>query len=445
MKVRKLGSATISIETHDVKLLCDPWLVDGAYYGSWCNYPPINLEDYAFDDIDYVYISHIHPDHFDQKTMKFVDKDTPILIHEYHQKFLKRNIESLGYQVIELENGIPFSLSTETTLSIFAADNCDPTICGHLFGCVTPDIKGSMQLDSICVVDDGSHVLVNTNDSPFGIAKRALSTIKTKYPVIHFAAVGYTSASLFPHCMMDYDGLQMSQAISKAKMHGLNSALSTLNELKPEAFMLFAGTYIIGGFEYRKNSKLPLPELQDAVEYINEELCSKGLNSQPVMLNYNEFYDLRKKSASAVYVPTDPVARADYIKNVARWFKYDFEDDSMPSDNEVLELLQKSMPRFTRKLNELHFRDNLNLIFDLPSGNFAKINTHDQTVKEIYALESLSSWHRFRLDPRLLIRVLSGPRYANWNNIEIGALLDFSRKPDVYRMDVHIMLNYLHI
>jgi len=41
--------------------------------------------------------------------------------------------------------------------------------------------------------------------------------------------------------------------------------------------------------------------------------------------------------------------------------------------------------------------------------------------------------------------VLLGPRYANWNNIEIGALLDFSRKPDIYRMDVHTLINSLHV
>ena len=57
----------------------------------------------------------------------------------------------------------------------------------------------------------------------------------------------------------------------------------------------------------------------------------------------------------------------------------------------------------------------------------------------------LHNWHRFKLDPRLLARALKGPRYANWNNIEIGGLLDFSRKPDIYKMDVHILINALHI
>ena len=99
-------------------------MTDTAYYGSWCNFPPINLNDCNFDDIDYVYIFYIHPDHFDPKTMDLVDRSNPILIHRYHQKFLKLNIERLGFNVIEL-NGIPMSLSNSTKLSIYAADDCD--------------------------------------------------------------------------------------------------------------------------------------------------------------------------------------------------------------------------------------------------------------------------------------------------------------------------------
>ena len=56
-----------------------------------------------------------------------------------------------------------------------------------------------------------------------------------------------------------------------------------------------------------------------------------------------------------------------------------------------------------------------------------------------------SNYMRFKLDPKLLKRALMGPKYANWNNIEIGAHLDFERKPDIQKMNVHILLNSMHI
>ena len=92
MKIRKLGSATIILESSDVKLICDPWLTDGIYYGSWCNYPPIPIEKYDLEGIDYIYVSHIHPDHFDPGTFEHLNKDIPVLIHKYHKQFLKMNI-----------------------------------------------------------------------------------------------------------------------------------------------------------------------------------------------------------------------------------------------------------------------------------------------------------------------------------------------------------------
>jgi hypothetical protein len=84
-------------------------------------------------------------------------------------------------------------------------------------------------------------------------------------------------------------------------------------------------------------------------------------------------------------------------------------------------------------------------LFDLPSGALALINLENGGLTKVTGHKNLPNWHRFKLDPRLLARALKGPRFANWNNIEIGALLDFSRKPDIYRMDVHILINALHI
>lgn len=445
MKVVKLGSATVVIKTDDVNLLCDPWLTDGIYYGSWCNYPPINLDHCDFSNIDYVYISHVHPDHFDPKTMDLLSPEIPVLIHKYHQNFLKTNIERLGFKVIELDNGIPFQLSKSTKLSIYAADNCDPRICGKMFGCISSGIKGSMQLDSLCVVDDGTSALVNTNDCPYGISKHTLQVVKSAHPKIDFALVGYTSASLYPHCMMDFNQSDMDVGIARAKKSGLSTAIQTLKVLQPDSYMPFAGTYIIGGREYQKNRNLPISEIQDAVLQIQDELAESNILLNPVLLNFNEFYDVPLDTQSAPYTPIDKEARTQYIDDVAKHFPYDFDDDPLPSDGELLEMFKVAIERLKGKQHELGFYEDINLLFDLPSGAFALINLEKGDLTKVTSCKALLNWHRFKLDGRLLARALKGPRFASWNNIEIGALLDFSRKPDIYRMDVHVLINALHI
>ena len=71
MKITHISSATVLIENKSTKILTDPWLIGDVYYGSWTHYPP--LEDSSLsqlNDVDYIYISHIHPDHMSRETLE---------------------------------------------------------------------------------------------------------------------------------------------------------------------------------------------------------------------------------------------------------------------------------------------------------------------------------------------------------------------------------------
>ena len=169
MQVTYLQNASVIIENSGEKILCDPWLIDGCYYGAWNHYPKFDFISKEFDDIDYIYISHIHPDHFDVKTMEKLKKNIPVLIHEFPQKFLKQNIEKLGFKVEELVHNKRTNLG-KTWINILAADDCDPEICSKSFGCNFDFNKfGTNQLDTFSVIDNDEQVIVNSNDCPWEI------------------------------------------------------------------------------------------------------------------------------------------------------------------------------------------------------------------------------------------------------------------------------------
>ena len=65
MKVRYIYSACIEIQTEDLRILTDPWFTDGAYDGSWHHFPRIDDPLEVIREPDLVYVSHIHPDHYD--------------------------------------------------------------------------------------------------------------------------------------------------------------------------------------------------------------------------------------------------------------------------------------------------------------------------------------------------------------------------------------------
>ena len=78
MKITHLASASVLIQHKNTKILTDPWLVGDEYYGSWSHYPKLDLDLSKLDDLDYIYISHIHGDHMSIDTIKQLNKQSPL-------------------------------------------------------------------------------------------------------------------------------------------------------------------------------------------------------------------------------------------------------------------------------------------------------------------------------------------------------------------------------
>ena len=103
MRIKLFRSATVGIDFDSYKILMDPWLTDGEYFGSWSHYPYFDLDKNLPEINSYnaIYISHIHPDHCSDDTLKKIKKSIPVYIHNYHTKFLKMKLERLGFKVVE--------------------------------------------------------------------------------------------------------------------------------------------------------------------------------------------------------------------------------------------------------------------------------------------------------------------------------------------------------
>ena len=67
----------IFIGKNGTKVLCDPWLVDGVFDGSWYHFPKLTTTMNDVKNVDAIYVSHLHPDHFDERHFDF-EKSIPI-------------------------------------------------------------------------------------------------------------------------------------------------------------------------------------------------------------------------------------------------------------------------------------------------------------------------------------------------------------------------------
>src|SRR6478735_336992 len=98
VQVTSVGHAGFRIETNAGAILCDPW-VNPAYFASWFPFPDNSELDWnALGDCDYLYVSHLHADHFDPKNLReHVDKDAVVLLPDFPVPDLQRELEKVGF------------------------------------------------------------------------------------------------------------------------------------------------------------------------------------------------------------------------------------------------------------------------------------------------------------------------------------------------------------
>jgi UDP-MurNAc hydroxylase len=153
MQAISLGHAGILIRTRGVTIVCDPWFVP-AFFGSWFVFPRNDqLPDDIMHDVcnpDFLYISHLHGDHFDAAFLaEKMNKNTTVLLPDYPTRELEREFNKLGFRKFErtinatereIAPGLKIAIHVETSIT---------------------DGPGG---DSAIVVSDGDARLVNQND-----------------------------------------------------------------------------------------------------------------------------------------------------------------------------------------------------------------------------------------------------------------------------------------
>ena len=447
-KIKIYRSATVGIDFGNFKILQDPWLTDGEYYGSWSHYPHFDLNNNLseLNSYDAIYISHIHPDHCSVSTLKALNKNIPIFIHKYHFKFLKFKLEMLGFKVVELENNKRTKLANNVYLNIIAADNCDPKLCYKFTGCNSlnqSNVNGSQQIDTLSVFDNNKKTILNINDCPYDLAKKSLKVIKKNYNQIDLLMMGYGGAGPYPQC---FDNLNLKQKKiegRKKTINFLDQGLNYINYIKPKKYLPFAGTYCLTGKLSRLQSLRGVPLINDAFEYFEKKIKNLKLEKKikPLKLDYEKEYifgdDLKE------YKGINKIKYNQYIKDVLSKKKLEYENSENVSDDELYNLFETAFVKFQDKImfNNLKFKtvgyiDLGSNYIEFSHKSFDLINKKNSKFNEQYTV--------CNLDRKLLKQLLMGPKFAHWNNAEIGSHVNYYRKPNIYEKEFYMAMSFLH-
>lgn len=187
MQVTSIGHAGFHVQTAAGSVLCDPW-VNPAYFASWFPFPDNTGLDWdALGACDFLYVSHLHKDHFDPELLaKHVNKDATVLLPEYPVPDLRRELETLGFHdFFETRTGVKHTVTRgEVDLDLMIIALRSPA-------------DGPLG-DSGLVLDDGETVLFNMNDA----RPVDLDVLEKEFGHIDIHALQYSGAIWYP---MVYD------------------------------------------------------------------------------------------------------------------------------------------------------------------------------------------------------------------------------------------------
>ena len=237
MKFKFISNACgIFTGSDGTQLLMDPWLDDGVFEGSWCHYPPLKTTHQDLQKVDAIYLSHIHPDHYDERFFDY-PRDVPIFILDSKYNFLVRSLENAGYSnIIKCVTGVSASFR-ELTLTLF-----EP-FSKHLY---YESKVGSLIDSALLLTDNGSGLTAfNANDNTPDF--ESCRMLRDKYGEIDLAMINYNAAGPYPSCFQNLTDEDKRKENERILDRNIDHLIKCCDILLPRSILPFAGAYVIGG------------------------------------------------------------------------------------------------------------------------------------------------------------------------------------------------------
>ena len=219
------GHNCFHIDHASTFLVTDPWLTPkGAFCGSWFQYPKNHQQQSELiklsqDKQGWIFVTHEHQDHFDLDTLSKLDKKTKVIIPCFQDKFLFSQIQKLGLECVEVEDGKKFKLANDLFIKLLISDI-------------------GVDHDSAILIYTKSFTFFNQNDC------RVFDRLDEIIEEVDFYSVQFSGANHHPYCYKNLTA-DTKKSISKEKVQSkLNSVLTAIKKLKPKLFIPAAGPAI---------------------------------------------------------------------------------------------------------------------------------------------------------------------------------------------------------
>jgi UDP-MurNAc hydroxylase len=148
VSIKLVSHASVIISIGGVRILCDPWFEGKVFNESWSLLIPAQISERDLETIDYLWVSHEHPDHFHIPTLRALPesfkKRVPVLFKTDFTDKIPRAFKQLGFSEVVLMPHRRF----------LTLQNGVRAYCYH-----------SRAMDSALLLQQGGVTVFNTNDA----------------------------------------------------------------------------------------------------------------------------------------------------------------------------------------------------------------------------------------------------------------------------------------
>lgn len=115
MNIQWVNHASFVTEVPGFRMICDPWMEGRVFNRSWSHLLPTEFSYSLFKDINYIWFSHEHPDHFFPPNLQKIDPQDRASIQVLYQKTKDEKVSQycrkLGFgRVLDLHPWQPLKL-----------------------------------------------------------------------------------------------------------------------------------------------------------------------------------------------------------------------------------------------------------------------------------------------------------------------------------------------
>ena len=435
LRIRSLNNATTLVTFQGKRLLIDPWLVGDLYLGAWSPYS--KLDDLEFlKEVDYVYISHIHEDHWDLATLSLVNREAKILIPDMPvNNVIVKKLARCGFGDIKL-----IKLKEKHTLSDDTWIKAIPPL--NSFGQESWQyIEGyesdAANIDSSLFLQhspSGTSHLFLCDNTPYDI-----NLLQTEIPenptTLWYPYNGY--AQDYPVCYTNITSDEKKSIHDVMHKKRISAVTNAVNALKPKYYLPHSADFTLNG-----------PASKPFYKYVHNEFMDRKEAATTYKLGPEGH---TKMSASEYLDPGDElIASKGNIKILRNIYGF---TATKPSERlptiQKLEISTEDIAEAFRKMKAraLSYHVNLQeasdwcLVVATEANRITLSFSSFDICEEEQALEG--KYLEIHLSEALLASLLT--RNSHWNNCMIGFHLTNKRVPNEYCHSLYKALNFFHL